>query len=146
MSVGERTTPELLAQLAEVVDELRRRGLEGAAADPAGSFARWLVSALLGGRPAGPGRTYDVLDADGERVAVLLAESGQFRLRSWGFDVAAFVELRGGTQVERLVLVPRATVQQNAARDTHGPVVALAALGGAGRDLTREAREAASSG
>lgn len=152
--------PELLAGYAASLAELRRRGVVRSANAPAGDYGEWLIEKALGGRLADSSseKSWDVRLADGERIQVktrlvsVPPRPGQLQtspFRSWNFETAAFVLLRGEDYgVLRAVLLPATVVKEVARWRAHvnGHVVMMnAALLGhpEAKDISDDLRHAA---
>ena len=97
-------TPELLAQYAATLVELRRRGVLRTNNAPLGDYAEWLLHRALGGALANStsAKSYDLTLQDGRRVRVkarLVSDPpsrGQLQtspFRSWDFELAALMLL-----------------------------------------------------
>lgn len=152
--------PELLAGYATALAELRRRGVVRSANAPAGDYGEWLVAKALGGTLADnfSVKSWDVSMPNGDRIQVktrLVAvppRPGQLQtspFRSWDFETAAFVLLRGdGYGVLRAVLLPVDAVKAAARWRSHinGHVVMMnsAVMAHAeAQDISDELRRAA---
>lgn len=156
----EQTVQELLAGYATALAELRRRGVVRSANAPVGDYREWLVAKALGGTLADnfSVKSWDVSMPNGDRVQVktrLVAvppRPGQLQtspFRSWDFEAAAFVLLRGEDYgVHRAVLLPVDAVKAAAHWRAHvnGHVVSMnAALleHALAQDISQELRRAA---
>lgn len=154
-----RTVGELLSGYARTLAELRRRDIVRSNNAPAGDYAEWLVWKALGGKLAGTSeKSWDVCLPSGmlvqvkARVTSVPLRAGQLQtspIRSWDFDLAAFVLLATDDyRVTRAALVPVAVVRGVARRRSHvnGEVVMMnAALLGhpEATDLTEALNRAA---
>lgn len=151
---------ELLAGYASALAELRRRGIVRSGNAPAGDYAEWLVAKALSGTLADnfSVKSWDVLLSGGTRVQVKtrLVSSppgpGQLQtspFRSWDFEQAALVLLRGADYgVHRAALVPAAVVQAAGRWRAHvnGHVVMMSAAvldHPTAKDITEALRAAA---
>ncbi|MCI0424433.1 MAG: hypothetical protein L0Z47_01100 [Actinobacteria bacterium] len=158
-----RTVGELLSTYAEILAELRERGVVRSANAPAGDYAEWLCSRALGGALVDnfSVKSHDLVLADGQRVQVRTrvtsepSKAGQLPTspyRSWDFDLAAFVLLRDyDYAVRRAVLVPVDVVRAKSSYRSHvnGSVVMMrgALLDHVdAEDITDRLRAAASEG
>ncbi len=111
-------TPELLAQYAATLVELRRRGVLRTNNAPFGDYAEWLLHRALGGALANStsAKSYDLTLQDGRRVQVkarLVSDPpsrGQLQtspFRSWDFELAALMLFRRDSYAPTLaVLAP----------------------------------------
>ncbi len=134
-----RTVGELLSIYAEILAELRERGVVRSANAPAGDYAEWLCSRALGASLVDnfSVKSHDLVLADGRRVQVktrLTSEppkAGQLQtspFRSWDFDLAALVLLRDyDYAVRRAVLLPVEVVRAQSSYRSHvnGSVVIM---------------------
>jgi hypothetical protein len=126
-----RSTGELLAGYASSLVELRRRGVIRSSNAPAGDYGEWLVARALHGKLAAnlAAKSYDLVLPDERRVQVktrvvsVPPRRGQLQasvFRSFGFDLAALVQLRDiDHEVHRAVLLPVDVVQGLARRIEH---------------------------
>jgi hypothetical protein len=131
MSLQKQSVGELLAGYAQVLAELRRRGVVRTNNAPAGDYAEWLVARALGGTLAedNSAKSYDLMLPAGERLQVkarVVSEppkSGQLQtsaFRSWDFELAALVLLRDTDYgVVRAALVPAEVVREQSRFAAH---------------------------
>lgn len=134
-----RTVGELLSTYAEILAELRERGVVRSANAPVGDYAEWLCLRALGGTLVDnfSVKSHDLVMADGRRVQVKArvtsepSKAGQLQtspFRTWDFDLAAFVLLRDyDYAVRRAVLVPVDVVRVQSSFRSHvnGSVVMM---------------------
>lgn len=134
-----RSVGDLLSSYAEILAELRERGVVRSANAPAGDYAEWLCSRALGATLVDnfSVKSHDLVLSDGRRVQVktrVTSEpptAGQLQtspFRSWDFDLAAFVLLRDyDYAVRRAVLVPVEVVRAQSTYRSHvnGSVVMM---------------------
>jgi hypothetical protein len=125
------TVPELLSGYARTLAELRSRGVVRTNNAPAGDYAEWLVARALNGAIADDkaAKSYDLTLPDGRlvqlkaRVVSEPSAPGQTQtspFRSWDFDLAALVLLRGADYVPVLgILAPVAVVKQHVRHQKH---------------------------
>jgi hypothetical protein len=130
---------ELLSSYAQILAELRERGVVRSANAPAGDYAEWLCSRALGATLVDnfSVKSHDLLLADGRRVQVKARvtseppKAGQLQtspFRSWDFDLAALVLLRDyDYAVRRAVLLPMEVVRARSTFRSHvnGSVVMM---------------------
>ena len=129
--LADRTVASLLGQYSAILAELRRRGVVRTNNAPAGDYAEWLVAKALGGAIADnrSAKSYDITLPDGDRIQVkarLVSDPvtrGQLQtsaFRSWDFELACFVLLRGDDYtVHRAVLMSQLIAQSLASRMEH---------------------------
>lgn len=100
MDIETATVPQLLAQYAEILAELRKREVVRTRNAPIGDYAEFLSAAVYGGElEPNSGKSYDLIAADGRSVQVKartigdgVRSSAKFSaFRSFDFDVAVFL-------------------------------------------------------
>ena len=130
---------ELLSSYAQILAELRERGVVRSANSPAGDYAEWLCARALNATLVDnfSVKSHDLVLADGRRVQVKARvtseppKAGQLQtspFRSWDFDLAAFVLLRDyDYTVRRAVLLPVEVVRAQSTYRSHvnGSVVMM---------------------
>lgn len=148
-----RSTVQLLADYADILTELIRRGVARSRNAPVGDLAEHLAVAAYGGQlPAQSNPAWDFIDADGRRVQVKGMVYAPERhgtrkfggIRSWDFDVCLFVVFDALTfqVVEAREVSPdwvRATAIVSKA---NGSQLTLAQLRGHGKDVGARLRDA----
>ena len=129
------TLPELFAAYRAILGELKRRNIVRTENAPAGDYAEYLVCKALGGTLAPSSeRSYDVTAPPWGRIQVKCRvtdgsganpRSQLSPFRSFDFQFAAIVLLNPDYSVRRAVLVPVATIVENArhAKHVNGHVV-----------------------
>lgn len=137
----EATVGELLSGYANILAELRRRGVVRSANAPAGDYAEWLCARALGATLVVnfSVKSHDLVLSDGGRVQVKARvtsdppTAGQLQtspFRSWDFELAAFVLVRDYDYgIRRGVLIPMEVVRSQATFRQHvnGSVVIMRA-------------------
>lgn len=69
--LGNRSTPQLLADHAAIMEELRRRGVLRSANNPTGDLAEWLFCKAFGWKQeASSAKAFDALDARNTRFQI----------------------------------------------------------------------------
>jgi hypothetical protein len=98
--LGGASVPDLLGQYAEILAELRARGIVRTSNAPLGDYAEYLTQQVYGGELAANSvRSYDLIDPDGRRIQVKArtwtpttrASSVFSVFRSFDFDVAVLL-------------------------------------------------------
>lgn len=138
---AEATVDELLSGYANILAELRRRGVVRSANAPVGDYAEWLCARALEATLVGnfSVMSHDLVLSDGRRVQVKARvtsdppTAGQLQtspFRSWDFDLAALVLFRDyDYEMRRAVLVPMNVVRSQATfrQQVNGSVVMMRA-------------------
>lgn len=141
-----RSTAQLLADYADILTELIRRGVIRSRNAPVGDLAEHLAVTAYGGQlPSQSNPAWDFIDADGRRVQVkALVYAPERRgtrkfggIRSWDFDVCLFVVFDARTyQVMDAREVDPEWVRRTAiVSKANGSQLTLAQLGGHGKDV-----------
>ncbi|MFD4421403.1 hypothetical protein ACFWN7_07855 [Agromyces sp. NPDC058484] len=123
------SVPDLLGQYAEILAELRARGIVRTSNAPLGDYAEYLTQQVYGGELAANSvRSYDLIDAEGRRVQVkartlapTTSPSSVFSVfRSFDFDVAVLLVFSQKTyELHWAVEMEPATIEQAARWSSH---------------------------
>lgn len=138
---AEATIGELLSGYANILAELRRRGVVRSANAPAGDYAEWLCARALEATLVDnfSVKSHDLVLPDGRLVQVKARvisdhpKGGQLQTSSfcsWDFDLAALVLFRDyDYEIRRAVLIPMNVVRSQATFRQHvnGSVVMVRA-------------------
>ena len=131
MNLGEMTSSQLLANYADIGDELRRREVTRSANNPAGDYAEHLFCLAFGWERAGNSvKSYDAIDqTSGSRYQVKsrrLTDATTSRqvsaLRGLDgdcFDYLAGILFSRDFSVSRAAIVPYSTVLENSKYGVH---------------------------
>lgn len=151
---SEHSTRELLAQYAAILVELRDRAVIRTRNAPLGDYAEYLTQRTFGGELLpNSGKSYDLLDADGQRLQVKARTVGEgvrgsakfSAFRSFDFDSAVFIAFDLGTyEVVWARLVPREVVESTVRYSPHinGSSVRITVASRLGLDVTDRVRAA----
>lgn len=104
--LADASTPELLSQYAQILAELRMRGVVRTSNAPLGDYAEYMAAAAYGGTlAANSAKSYDLIAGDGRRIQVkartvsaTTSPAAVFSVfRSFDFDTATLLALDART-------------------------------------------------